>query len=60
VTGSVDTPLRPSTVIPGSTTPEHIRANAAVFDVDTIGVDAHDAVEAVYEKYVREHVHHRW
>ena len=49
-----------STVIPGSTTPEHIRANAAVSDVDPLGVDAHEAVEAVYDKYVREHVHHRW
>ena len=49
-----------STVIPGSTTPEHIRANAAVSDVDPLGVDAHEAVETVYEKYVREHVHHRW
>jgi len=49
-----------STVIPGSTTPEHIRANAAVSDLDPLGVDAHEAVEAVYENYVREHVHHRW
>jgi len=49
-----------STVIPGSTTPEHIRANAAVSDLDPLGVDAHEAVEAVYEQYVREHVHHRW
>jgi len=49
-----------STVIPGSTTPEHIRANAAVSNLDPLGVDAHEAVEAVYEQYVREHVHHRW
>jgi len=49
-----------STVIPGSTTPEHIRANAAVSDVDPLGVDAHEAVTDVYDKYVREHVHHRW
>jgi len=49
-----------STVIPGSTTPEHIRANAAVSEADPLGVDAHEAVEAVYDKYVREHVHYRW
>ena len=49
-----------STVIPGSTTPEHIRANAAVSDVDPLGPDAHEAVRNVYDEYVREHVHHRW
>ena len=49
-----------STVIPGSTTPEHIRANATVSDLDPLGADAHEAVEAVYEEYLREHVHHRW
>ncbi len=49
-----------STVIPGSTTPEHIRANAAVSDLDALGVDAHESVETVYNEYVREHVHHRW
>jgi len=49
-----------STVIPGSTTPEHIRANAAVSDLDPLGGDAHESVETVYNEYVREHVHHRW
>jgi len=49
-----------STVIPGSTTPDHIRANAAVSDLDPLGADAHEAVTTVYEEDVREHVHHRW
>jgi aryl-alcohol dehydrogenase-like predicted oxidoreductase len=49
-----------STVIPGSTTPEHIRSNAAVSDVDPLGADVHEAVADVYDEYVREHVHHRW
>ncbi len=49
-----------STVIPGSTTPEHIWANAAVSDIDPLGGDAHESVETVYNEYVREHVHHRW
>ncbi|MFW6320752.1 MAG: aldo/keto reductase [Halohasta sp.] len=49
-----------STVIPGSTTPEHIRANAAVSEVDPLGTEAHEAVERVYDDHIREHVHHRW
>ena len=49
-----------STVIPGSTTPEHIRANAAVSELDPLGPDAHQAIQNVYDEYVREHVHQRW
>ena len=49
-----------STVIPGSTTPEHIRANVTASDVDSLGSNAHTAVENVYDEYVREHVHHHW
>jgi aryl-alcohol dehydrogenase-like predicted oxidoreductase len=49
-----------STVIPGSTTPEHIRTNAAVSDADPLGVDVHEAVAGVYDEYVREHVHYQW
>ncbi len=49
-----------STVIPGSSTPEHIRANAAASDADPLDESTHDAVAEVYDEYVREHVHHRW
>jgi len=49
-----------STVIPGSTTPEHIRANVAAADADPLSHQAHGAVRDVYDEYVREHVHHRW
>jgi len=49
-----------STVIPGSTTPKHIRSNAAVSEVDPLESDVHDAVSDVYDEYVRNHVHHRW
>ncbi|MFC7187302.1 aldo/keto reductase [Halorubrum yunnanense] len=49
-----------STVIPGSTTPEHVRANAAVSDRPPLDDDAHEAARAVYDERVREHVHHRW
>ena len=49
-----------STVIPGSTTPEHVRANAAVSDRPPLDETAHETVREVYDEYVREHVHHRW
>ena len=49
-----------STVIPGSTTPEHVRANAAVGDAPPLGEAAHETVREVYDERVREHVHHRW
>ncbi|WP_049983398.1 aldo/keto reductase [Halorubrum sp. BV1] len=49
-----------STVIPGSSTPEHIRANAAASDLDPLDESTHDAVTEVYDAHVREHVHHRW
>jgi aryl-alcohol dehydrogenase-like predicted oxidoreductase len=49
-----------STVIPGSTSPEHVRENAAVSDFDPLSHEAHGVVADVYDEYVREHVHHRW
>lgn len=49
-----------STVIPGSTSPDHVRENAAAADFDTLSYQTHGAVRDVYEEYVREHVHHRW
>ncbi|MFC6719093.1 aldo/keto reductase [Natrialbaceae archaeon GCM10025810] len=49
-----------STVIPGSTTPEHVRSNAAASDLEPLEESTHDAVHDVYDEYVKEHVHHRW
>ncbi len=49
-----------STVIPGSTSPEHIRDNVAAADLDPLSADRHETVERVYDEHVREHVHHRW
>lgn len=49
-----------TTVIPGSTTPAHIRANAAVSDIPPLDEAAHETVREVYDEFVREHVHHRW
>jgi len=49
-----------STVIPGSTSPEHVRENAAAADLDPLSHETHGAVQDIYEEHVAEHVHHRW
>jgi len=49
-----------STVIPGSTTPEHIRDNVAAAELPPLSADRREAVDDAYEEHVKEHVHHRW
>ena len=49
-----------STVIPGLSTPEHIRDNVAAADLPRLSADCHAAVREVYDESVREHVHQRW
>ncbi|MFC5973640.1 aldo/keto reductase [Halomarina salina] len=49
-----------TTVIPGSTSPEHIRDNVAVADVPPLSNQTHGAVRDVYEEYVYDDVHHAW
>jgi aryl-alcohol dehydrogenase-like predicted oxidoreductase len=49
-----------STVIPGSTNPEHIRDNVAASEFDSLSHRARGAARDVYEEYVYDSVHHRW
>ncbi|SFS51057.1 aldo/keto reductase [Halostagnicola kamekurae] len=49
-----------STVIPGSSSPEHIRDNVAVSSLDSLSNQTHGAVRDVYERTVYEHVHQQW
>lgn len=49
-----------TTVIPGSTTPDHVAENAAAAELPPLSHQTHGAVRDVYDEYVREHVHHRW
>jgi aryl-alcohol dehydrogenase-like predicted oxidoreductase len=49
-----------SAVIPGSTSPEHIRENVAASEADSLTQEQHGVVADVYDEYIREHVHHRW
>jgi len=49
-----------STVIPGSTSPDHVRENAAAADLSPLSRETHGAVRDVYENHVADFVHHRW
>jgi aryl-alcohol dehydrogenase-like predicted oxidoreductase len=49
-----------STVIPGSTTPDHVAENDAAADLDPLSHQTHGAVQDIYEEHVADYVHHRW
>ncbi|ELZ45689.1 aldo/keto reductase [Halorubrum californiense DSM 19288] len=49
-----------STVIPGSTTLDHVRANAAASEAPPLSDAEREAASAVYDTHVRKHVHQRW
>jgi aryl-alcohol dehydrogenase-like predicted oxidoreductase len=49
-----------STVIPGSTSPAHVRENVAAADLPPPTAEQRARVDEVYDEYVREHVHQRW
>ena len=49
-----------STVIPGSSSPEHVRDNVAAAALPRLSAERHAAVRDVYDEFVREHVHQRW
>jgi aryl-alcohol dehydrogenase-like predicted oxidoreductase len=49
-----------STVIPGGRSPEQARDNAAASDVPPLDAATMEAAKAVYDRHIREHVHHLW
>ncbi len=49
-----------TTVIPGARSPEQARANAGAADLAPLDGGTLDALRAVYDDRVREHVHDRW
>ncbi|MCD0444962.1 aldo/keto reductase [Glycomyces sp. A-F 0318] len=49
-----------STVIPGARNPEQARANAAAADLAPLPEAALGAVRDLYDRRIREQVHHRW
>ena len=49
-----------STVIPGARTPEQARANAAAAGVPAIASGTQEALQEIYDREIRAHVHGRW
>jgi aryl-alcohol dehydrogenase-like predicted oxidoreductase len=49
-----------STVIPGATTVEQARANAAAAELPALSEATLTAIEALYDGRIRAQVHHRW
>ncbi len=49
-----------STVIPGSTSPTHIRDNVAASELPSLSHETRGAIRDVYESSVYDAVHHQW
>ncbi len=49
-----------STVIPGASRPEHIERNAVVSDMPPLTSTDMEAVKTIYDKYIKDPVHHQW
>ena len=49
-----------STVIPGASSPDQARANAAVAGLPHSSSAYDEAVHRIYDSVIRPHVHHRW
>ncbi|MFU8839787.1 MAG: aldo/keto reductase [Nitriliruptoraceae bacterium] len=49
-----------TTVIPGASSPEQARANAAASDLTPLDAATHAALADLYDQHIRAHVHHRW
>jgi aryl-alcohol dehydrogenase-like predicted oxidoreductase len=49
-----------TTVIPGARSAEQARANAAAADLPPLDAEHLDALEHLYDRDIRRHVHHRW
>lgn len=49
-----------SVVIPGARSPEQARANAGAADVPPLDAATLSALEAIYDRRIRGHVHDRW
>ncbi|MBN2176401.1 MAG: aldo/keto reductase [Demequinaceae bacterium] len=49
-----------ATVIPGASSPDQARANAAVGDLPPLGEETQAALAEIYHRHIREHVHSRW
>ncbi len=49
-----------SCIIPGASKPEQVLSNLSLYDLEGLGKGQVDAMKQVYEKYIKDQVHHRW
>ncbi|MBN2268173.1 MAG: aldo/keto reductase [Acholeplasmataceae bacterium] len=49
-----------STIIPGASKPEHIMNNAMATNLPPLSIEQMEKVESIYQKYIKNQVHHRW
>ncbi len=49
-----------SCVIPGASNMDQVISNSAASDMPQLSRDQMEAVERVYEEYIKEHIHHLW
>lgn len=49
-----------STVIPGASSFEHVPSNLKTFDLPPLTLEQKQAMDRIYEKYVKPEVHQRW
>ncbi len=49
-----------TTVIPGAKSPAQAQSNAAASDLPALPADTMAAIDAIYQKMIAPHVHHRW
>jgi aryl-alcohol dehydrogenase-like predicted oxidoreductase len=49
-----------STVIPGARNPEQVAGNVAAASLPPLREEQLEGARAVYDQFIREHVHARW
>jgi aryl-alcohol dehydrogenase-like predicted oxidoreductase len=49
-----------SCIIPGASSVDHVKSNLSVFDLPTLSQDKFQAMNDIYEKYIKADVHQRW
>lgn len=49
-----------SCIIPGASKKEHLLSNLSVFDLPDLTQDQLDAMQTIYEEYIKADVHQRW
>ena len=49
-----------SCIIPGASKPEHLASNLSVFNREQLSSEKIKTMNEIYDKYIKEEVHHRW